>query len=329
VSDGGTINVKDGRIIGLSLLLLLATGCGGGGGSSSASGSVAPSPATPSPTPSYPATSSAAAHLVGNVNQSPPPAPYGPTDPDDGGWSQLDLPPLTQCGDGALATDCTVWSFAVHSSTAAARSSVGMRHPRTAVVGSEPPTLNFCRNAGAYPAGLGPSAIPVNGLSGDTFSLTYSGTKQLPIVTFATRPWAASVTNSFTGTSTSAPAIDVTASLSDTPARGWLLFFTWTWPADVLLVPYQVNEIQLNAASSPLAIKPNSSARLGAFDCLGQPITATAALGSDFGFSSDLKTSSVSSTGSELDVQVYTSSAPSGSALLYDDLGATTETPVN
>jgi hypothetical protein len=319
--------MKDGRIVGLSLLLLLASGCGGGGGGSAPT-PLAPSPATPSPTPTASAISSAAAHIVATVNQSPPPVPYGPTNPDDGGWSELNLPTLQQCGNGTLATDCTVWSFVEKTSSAAARAPQTVRRRRVAIVGSEPPTLNFCSDATAYPADLGSSAIPVEGLGSDTFSVTYSGTKQLPIVTFATRPWSLRVANSFSGTTTMAPAVAVSAAETSTPSRGWLLFFTWTWPADVLLIPYQVNEIQLNAASSPLAIPARSSARLGAFDCLGRSITATSSLGSGFGFSSDLKTSSVTSTGPELNVPIYTGATPSGSAVLYDDLGATIQTPV-
>jgi hypothetical protein len=321
--------VKDGRIVGLSLLLLLATGCGGGGGSSSGGGSIAPTPPTPSPAPTIPATSSAAAYLVANVNQSPPPTPYGPTDQDDGGWSELNLPTLQQCGNGTLATDCAVWSFVEQTTSSNARAPRAARRPRVAVAGSQPPTLNFCRDAASYPSDLGSSAIPVQGLGTEPFSLTYSGTKQPPIVTFATRPWAVNVAGTFSGNAKSAPAIAITPAVTGTPSRGWLLFFTWTWPADVLVIPYQVNEIQLNAASSPLALAPKSSGRLGAFDCLAHPITATASLGSGFGFSADLKTASVTSTGAELNVPIYAGAAPGGAAVLYDALGATVQTPVN
>lgn len=318
------------RIVGLSLGLLLMTGCGGGGGSSSGGGSVAPSAPAPSPSPTLPSTSSAAAYLVSNVNVSPPPTPYGPTNQDDGGWSQLNLPTLQQCGNGTLATDCAVWSFVEQTTSSNARSPRAARRPRVAVAGSQPPTLNFCRDSASYPvADLGSSAIPVEGMGTDTFSVTYSGTKQAPIVTFATRPWAVNVAGTFSGSATSAPAIAITPAVTGTPSRGWLLFFTWTWPADVLLIPYQVNEIQLNAASSPLAVAPKSSGRLGAFDCLAHPITATASLGTGFGFSADLKTSSVTSTGAELSVPIYTGAAPSGEAVLYDALGATVQTPVN
>jgi hypothetical protein len=96
----------------------------------------------------------------------------------------------------------------------------------------------------------------------------------------------------------------------------------------VLLIPFSVNEIQLAAASSPLAIPPGTSGALGAFDCLGRPVTATASFGSGFGFSADLKTSSVTSAGPELNVPVYTNAAPSGPAMLYDDRGAVVQTPV-
>ncbi len=321
--------MRNGRIAAVPLsLLLLASGCGGGG-ASSGSVPVAPPTATPTPSGSYPVGSTAAVHLVSGVNQAPPPAPYGPTDQDDGGWSQLNLPALLPCGNGTLATDCTVWSFVAATGSSAARSAQTHRRPRTALVGSQPPTLNFCRDATSYPADLGSSAIPIQNLGSQTFSLTYTGTKQLPIVTFATRPWAAGVTGSFGESSTTAPSVVVGAMLNSTPSRGWLLFFTWTWPADVLLIPYQVNEIQLAAASSPLTIPPKSSARLGAFDCLGQTITATASSGAGFGFSADLKTSSVTSSGPELNVQTYANGAPAGSAVLYDRLGATIQTPVN
>jgi hypothetical protein len=116
--------------------------------------------------------------------------------------------------------------------------------------------------------------------------------------------------------------------VTDAPARGWLLFFTWSWPADVLAIPFQINEIQLTASSSPMAIPPGSSAPLGAFDCLGRPITATAAFGSGFGFSPDLKTTSATSAGPELNVPLYTGPAPSGSVILFDDRGAVAATPV-
>ena len=321
--------MKDGRIVGLSLSLLLAIGCGGGGGGGGSSSVPFTPPSTPSPTPSIPAGSSAAAYLVSNVNVSPPPVPYGPTNQDDGGWSELNLPAVQQCGNGTLATDCTVWSFVEYTSSSKARSPRGVRRPHAALVGSQPPTLNFCRDSASYPSDLGSSAIPVEGLGSDTFSLTYSGTKQLPIVTFATRPWAVNVADSFSGSAATAPAIAVTAAVTGTPSRGWLLFFTWSWPADVLLIPYQVNEIQLNASSSPVVLAAKSSGRLGAFDCLGRPITATTALGSGFGFSSDLKTSTVTSTGPELHVPIYTGATPSGPAVLYDNLGATIQTPVN
>ncbi len=121
----------------------------------------------------------------------------------------------------------------------------------------------------------------------------------------------------------------MTPSLTDTAARGYLLFFTWSWPADVLLIPFGVNEIQLAASSSPLAIPPGTSAALGAFDCLGRPIAATSSFGSGFGFSADLKTTSVTSTGPELNVPVYTNATPAGSAVLYDDRGAVVQTPVS
>ncbi len=308
----------------LSIALLLAAGCGGGGGSSGGSGST---PLVPTPTPSpaaslYPTASYAATYLLAKVNAAPPNTPYGPNNQDDGGWSELQLPALQDCGNGALATDCKVWIFAAASGSAIARA------PRTPIVGSRPPTFNFCRDAALYPGDLGRSAIPITSLARNSFSLSYSGTKSLPIVMFATRWWAMQVTNSFAPGANVAPAIGLTPSVTDTPSRGWLLFFTWSWPADVLLMPFEVNEIQLAASSSPLAIPPGTSAQLGAFDCLARPITATSALGSGFGFSADLTTSSVTSAGAELNVPLYTGPAPNGSAVLFDDRGATVQTPV-
>ncbi|MBV8299358.1 MAG: hypothetical protein JO083_07430 [Candidatus Eremiobacteraeota bacterium] len=318
--------VKLGRTAALACSLLLAAGCGGGGGSSPApAGPSAPAP-TPTPTPApalFPSGSSAASYILANVNPSQTSVSRAaPSDQDDGGWSQLQLPALQPCGNGALATDCKVWIFAPAAGSSSART------PRTPIVGSRPPTFNFCRDAASYPGDLGRPAIPVTGLGGQSFSLAYSGTKTLPVVAFATRWWTVSLTNTFAGNATIAPAIGVTPTQTSSAARGWLLFFTWSWPADVLAIPFQINEIQLAASSSPMAIPPGNSAPLGAFDCLGRPITATAAQGSGFGFSPDLSTTSVTSSGAELNVPLYTGPTPSGSAVLYDDQGAVVATPV-
>jgi hypothetical protein len=323
-AEDGVI-VKLGRTVALSFSLLLAAGCGGGGGSSAAPAAPGPPAATPSPAPSlYPSGSSAATYILGNVNPAQTSTSrHAPSDPDDGGWSELQLPPLQQCGNGALATDCKVWIFAPAAGSAAARA------PRTPIVGSRPPTLNFCRDVAAYPGDLGRAAIPITGLAGTSFSLAYNGTKALPIVAFATRWWTVSLTNTFASSATIAPAVGVTPTVADTSARGWLLFFTWSWPADVLAIPFQINEIQLAASSSPMAIPPVSSGLLGAFDCVGRPISATAAFGSGFGFSPDLTTTSVTSAGPELNLPLYTGPAPSGSAVLFDDRGAVSATPVS
>ena len=319
--------VKLGRTAALACSLLLAAGCGGGGGSSpapAAPGAPAPTPTpTPTPAPLYPAGSSAASYILANVNPAQTSVSRAaPSDADDGGWSTLQLPPLQQCGNGALATDCKVWVFAPAAGSAAART------PRTPLVGLRPPTFNFCRDAAAYPSDLGRAAIPITGLAGQSFSLAYSGTKAVPVVAFATRWWTVSLTNTFAANATIAPAIAVTPTITDTAARGWLLFFTWNWPADVLAIPFQINEVQFAASSSPMAIPPGSSATLGAFDCVGRPITATAAFGSGFGFSADLGTTSVTSPAAELNVPLYTGPAPAGSAILYDDRGAVVATPV-
>jgi hypothetical protein len=326
----GFLTVSRRRTLALSFSLLLAAGCGGGGGSSPApSAPSAPAP-TPSPAPSlFPAASSAAVYILGNVNPSSTHPQYGPSSPDDGGWSELQLPALVPCGNGALATDCKVWIFAPAAGSAVSRAPRSARLPRTPIVGSRPPVLNFCRDAATYPGDLGAPALPISNLSGTGFSLAYSGSKAMPIVSFATRWWALSLTNTFAPNATQANAIRVAPTQTDTASRGWLLFFTWSWPADVLAIPFQINEIQLAASSSPMAIPPGSSAPLGAFDCLGRPVTATSSFGSGFGFSPDLTTSSVTSAGPELDVPLYTNSAPSGSAVLYDDHGSTVLTPVS
>jgi hypothetical protein len=316
--------VKHGRTAALSLALLFAAGCGGGGGSNPVTTPPAPQP-TPSPASSMiPSGSSAATYILGNVNTSATAATRrAPSDQDDGGWSELQLPPLQPCGNGALATDCKVWIFAPAVGSSAKRT------PRTPIVGSQPPAFNFCRDAALYPSDLGRPAIPISGLGAGGFSLAYSGTKALPVVSFATRWWAVSLSSTFASNATIAPSIGVTPTATTTPARGWLLFFTWSWPADVLAIPFQINEIQLAASSSPMAIPPGGSGQLGAFDCLGRPITAIAPAGSGFGFSADLTAGSVTSAGPELNVPLYTGPAPNGSAVLYDDRGAVTATPVS
>ncbi len=153
--------MKHGRTVALSISLLLGAGCGGGGGSSAAPLAPGAPAATPSPAPSlYPAGSSAASYILANVNPSQTSVSRpAPSDPDDGGWSALQLPPLQDCGNGALATDCKVWIFAPAAGSAAART------PRTPIVGSRPPTFNFCRDAAAYPSDLGRAALPITGLA--------------------------------------------------------------------------------------------------------------------------------------------------------------------
>jgi hypothetical protein len=259
---------------------------------------------------------------LANVRSSPANVQYGRDNQDDGGFGELRLPQLEQCGNGVLSTDCKLWSFSGTSGSSSARA------PRVVVIGSSPPTLNFCRDSASYPSDLGRPAIGIGNLSGKIFSLSYLGTKTLPIVTFATHPWTVSITNTFAGTATKASTIGVTPTITDTPGRGYVLFFTWSWPADVLLIPYQINEVQLAASSSPLAIPANSSATLGAFDCIGRPISATSFFGSGFGFSADLTSSTVTSPGPELNVPIFTGAAPSGNAVLWDDRGATAVTPV-
>ncbi len=146
-------------------------------------------------------------------------------------------------------------------------------------------------------------------------------------MTFATRWWNLAVQNSFTGTATVAPAITVTPVLSGAAARGWLVFFTWSWPADILLVPYAIDEIQPEAGSSPLAVPQRGSARLRAFDCLGRKIAATRD-GSGFGFSADLRAATAVSQPGMLDTTVFGGASPAGSIGLSDDRGARAAVPV-
>jgi len=310
-----------GRSIAVSLALLLGAGC-----ASSASAPPVPAPQQAQPAPPYPAESSAARHILANVGKDRA-ASRSPQswegDDDDGGWDELQLPAVQPCGNGTYATDCSVWVWRT-GSPGGTRSAV---RSAQSVNTSAPPVLNFCRDAALYPADLGPPAIAPSGLAASSFSLRYAGTKPAPIVSFATGWWNVKLQGTFSGTSTYAPSMTVTPALTTGAARGWLVFFTWSWPADIALVPYAINEIQLAASSSPLAIPPAGSAQLGAFDCLGRTIVARKR-GSDFGFSPDLGVSSLTSAGSELNAPVYGGANPGGSVLLSDDRGARTTAAV-
>ena len=304
------------RQLAISLSLLLAAGCASG------SGTVAPpAPQQPPAAPLFPAGSSAAQQILGGIGTSRAAQhrDEGDTeDDDDGGWHELRLPVLQSCGNGILATDCSVWTFTNGRGGRSLRST-------TAAPIANPPTLNFCRDS--FPGDLGAPAQPVLGLVTSAFYLAYTGSKPAPIVTFATRWSNVSVANTFTGTATVANPVTLAPVVTGSAYRGWLIFFTWSWPADILAIPFAVNEIQLSAASAPLAIPPGGSAQLGAFDCLGRPITATAA-GSSFGFKPDHTGARLTSATAELNVPVYGGQNPSGTVYLSDDRGARTVDPV-
>ncbi|MDQ6944189.1 MAG: hypothetical protein M3169_16950 [Candidatus Eremiobacteraeota bacterium] len=302
------------RPLAISLSLLLAAGC------SSGSGAVAPlAPQQPPSAPLVPAGSSAAQHILGGIDASRAAQhrDEGAED-DDGGWRDLRMPVLQSCGNGIVATDCGVWTFT---------NGGGGRVPRSAATPlANAPVLNFCRDT--FPvADLGVPAQPVSGLVTSAFYLAYTGTKPAPIVTFATRWWDVSVANTFTGNGTVADPVTFAPVVTNSAYRGWLVFFTWSWPADILAIPFAVNEIQLAAASAPLAIPAGGSATLGAFDCLGRPIMATA-VGSGFGFNPDHSGTRLTSAGPELNVAVYGGANPNGAMYLSDDHGARTVDPV-
>jgi hypothetical protein len=289
--------------------LALAAGCSPAGGPA----------ATPAP-PGDLTGSSAARTILANVSSTArTPQTAGAGDADDGGRGQLVLPVLNDCGNGTFATDCTVWvwSSSPHGTRAGTRSTES-----TVAIGT-PPFLNFCAST---PPGDFNAGAPFVTYGPVTFALGYNGTHSPPIVSFNTRPWVAALTNTFASTSDVAPGMTLTPTLTGAASRGWLVFFTWSWPADILLVPYAVDEIQVAAPVPPLVVPSRGSAPLGAFDCLGRPITAQRE-GSGFGFSPDLRTAAITSSGPELSTTVYGATA-SGSILLGDDRGARTVVPV-
>jgi hypothetical protein len=258
---------------------------------------------------------------------------YGGHPYDDGGWSQLVLPVLQSCGNGAYSNNCANWVLPTTINR------LGALGP------GAPPVLDFCSAAATYPqAAFGNSATAISPLAPATFSLTYTGTQPLPIVTWVTAPWVASLTGSFTPTSATASNITITPLLTTTAGRGWLLFFTWSWPADIFIVPYQVNEIQLAASSSPVGLPSGGSAPLDAFDCLQRGIGAFA-IGTGFAFSPPPSSPggwgppgwgwgpqpslTTSSSGPVMQATVYaTGGPPLGWIFLGDDRGATTLTTV-
>jgi hypothetical protein len=308
-----------GRTLALALAALFATGCASGS-------SVAP-PAPQQQVQSaaqYAAESSAARFILANAGRNAiarSPQGWSGGGDDDGDRGELQLPQLASCGAGTFATDCSVWAFSPgHSTRAGARSA-------QSVASTSPPVLNFCRDGGAFPADLGAPATPSQLLFATySFGLSYTGTKATPIVTFVTRSSNVSLTGTFAGNATSASLL-LTPVLTTAASRGWLVFFTWSWPADILLVPYEINEIQLAASSDPLVIPAGGSAALGAFDCLGRKITARA-FGSGFGFNHNLSGATVTSPANELNVPVFGGARPTGFISLGDDRGAQVIVPV-
>ena len=314
-----------GRSIALGFALLLAAGCSGG--SSSTTPAPWPPPQQPQSKALYPQDSSAAKTILANVGSAAARAPQGWTgdgdhDADDGDLSTLVLPKIVSCGDGTYSTDCSLWRWGSPTGTrSVARGGLALSG-----INGTAPSLNFCRDALLYPSDLGAPATPIFGGSLYGFTLTYLGTKQAPIVGFATRWWNVSFSSGFTGTSKTGN-VTLSPTLTNGASRGWLAFFTWSWPADVMLVPYAINEIQLNAASSPLAVPANGSAQLGAFDCLGRPIAATR-FGSGFGFNPAQASGLITSAAAELNAPVYGGRNPNGLIYLSDDKGARTVTTV-
>src|SRR5665213_293061 len=311
-----------GRTVALALAATFAAGCSSGS-------SVAPAvPQTEQQSVAqYPAASSAARTMLANVGSASasrsPRGWDGDGDEDDGGRGELTLPFIEPCGGGTFATRCAAWAFGSSGggSTRAAGRAV------QSVIAGTPPTLNFCRDGVNFPADLGVPATPPQLLGATySFSLGYVGTHAAPIVTFVTRAWNLNVQGTFTGNATTA-TLQATPTLTTAASRGWLVFFTWSWPADILLVPYGINEIQLAASSDPLVIPSGGSAQLGAFDCLGRPITARVA-GSGFGFKQHLNQTSLTSATNELNVPVFAGSRPNGFVSLRDDRGAQVADPV-
>ncbi|HEX3465263.1 MAG TPA: hypothetical protein VHS78_14540 [Candidatus Elarobacter sp.] len=314
------------RSTALAFALLLVAGCSGGSPGTSAP--PFPPPKQPQSGGLYPQDSTAARAILANVAPAGARAPQGwsgdgDNDTDDGDWGTLVLPSMVSCGDGTYATDCSVWRWGSPNGTrSVARGGLAFTPGSNGMA----PALNFCRDSSLYPTDLAAPAIPLYGLAPYSFTLTYLGTKPTPIVAFATRWWNVSFDGGFqsggkTGNATLTPVLTTAAS------RGWLLFFTWSWPADVVAVPYGINEIQLASTSAPLTVPPRGSAQLGAFDCLGRTIAAHRT-GGGIGFGPSEGSPTVASTGPELNVPVYGFANPTGSIVLRDDRGARTVTTV-
>jgi hypothetical protein len=309
--------VIHGRILAIALGFALLAGCSSAGTSVPAGSQATQASQQHALAPSG---SSAAQHILAHFDTTSSvrrAQSVGGGSYDDGGWSELSLPVLQSCGNGSFSNDCANWAWA----------------PGSRVSGSlgGPPSLNFC--ATTFPASLGSPALPIQALNTpDTFGISYVGTQPLPIVSLGTRSYVASITGSFGNTASA--TFTVTPLLTTLAGRGWLVFFTWSWPADVFVLPYQVNEIQLAASSSPLGLSTGGTASLEAADCLGDSIDALA-LGLGFSFSPPpthgfaFPDITASSKGPAMDQTVYATAAnPQGSILLYDFGFATALTTV-
>jgi len=255
----------DGRNLAVLLAVGLLAGC------SSSSGAVAPSTVIQQPQQAqssalYPAGSSAARHILANVNPSTvrrrAQSNGSSSSYDDGGWGELQLPAVQACQNGAYSNDCANWGTVQPTRTGGTTIQPGA------------PDLDLCGDAADYPqARLGnPVEQPVP-LAPTNFTLAYTGSQPLPIISFNTRFFVASLSNGFAPNAASA-SLTLTPLLTNTAGRGWLLFSTWSWPADFILIPYQVNEIQVAQSSSPLSVSPGNPGTLGAFDCLGRSMAA-------------------------------------------------------
>jgi hypothetical protein len=297
------------------LALVLAAGCSAGG-----AGRTVPAPdaaplAPQAAQPAIPSESSAARHILGGVASGA--RQTLSRGDDDSGKDDLALPALLPCAGGALATDCAAWRLG----TPPVVDRFGHVHP-----GSGPPNLNLCRDASLFPGDLDNRVPGPAGIGPQTFAVAYLGSKPAPVASFATHWRQVRLSGTFAGNATSAPAVTLTPTDVTHGYRGWLVFFTWSWPADVLLVPYAVNEIQLAATSAPLTIPLGGSADAGAFDCLGRPIQASAT--DDLSFNAAGSRHSLTTAGSELNAPVYALRNGDGQLTLADDRGARTTVPV-
>ncbi|MBV8079586.1 MAG: hypothetical protein JO186_04330, partial [Actinobacteria bacterium] len=206
------------------------------------------------------------------------------------------------------------------------------RSTQTAVIGGGgggglggPPVLDFC---GAQPSftqflsDAGATSAPqLHRLGTVNFDVKYLGTQTGPIVTLPTNPFIASLTGGFATGSTTAQ-FAMTPSITTTAGRGWLLIFTWSWPADILIIPYSINEIQLAPYDTAVAL--NGSAKLAAFDCLGDTIAATT-----FGNGVTVGAPATSSLAGEFITTISGGASSAATILLTDNGGASAAVPVN